>query len=119
METLFLILCIIVSLLLIAVVLIQPGKADMISGMGGLGGQMTNLIGVRQSRNILQNITIGFALFLVVAAIVVNKFFMVETSSEYKSAVEGANVPEVALPAQPQPQPPQPQSPPTDGQQKP
>jgi preprotein translocase subunit SecG len=68
----------------------------MISGMGGLGGQMTNLIGVRQSRNVLQNLTIGFAVFLVVAAIIVNKFFM-ETggTTEARSAVEGAAVPNV------------------------
>jgi protein translocase SecG subunit len=108
MESLFLVLTLIVSLLLIAVVLIQPGKADMISGMGGLGGQMTNLIGVRQSRNVLQSLTIGFAVFLVVAAIIVNKFF-VETggSTEAKTAAEGATIPNIErttqLPATPAP----------------
>lgn len=64
------------AVLLILVVLIQPGKADMVSGMGGFGGQMTNLLGVRNSRNILQSITMGLAIFIAVMAISINKFFL-------------------------------------------
>lgn len=74
------------AVLLILAVLIQPGKADMVSGMGGFGGQMTNLLGVRNSRNILQSVTMGLAIFVALMAIVINKFFL-ETEIVAKAPV--------------------------------
>jgi protein translocase SecG subunit len=93
METLLIVLCMIASILLILVVLIQPGKSDMISGMGGFGGQFTNLLGVRQSRNILQNVTIGLAAFLIVASVLVNRLFLSPESTERAPVTQGAQVP--------------------------
>ncbi|MGA0833724.1 MAG: preprotein translocase subunit SecG, partial [Candidatus Kapaibacteriota bacterium] len=62
MATILILLSLFAAILLILVVLIQPGKSEMISGMGGLGGQAANLFGVRQSRNVLQNLTIGLTI---------------------------------------------------------
>lgn len=122
METILLILCILASILLIAVVLVQPGKADMVSGMGGLGGQMTNLLGVRQGRNILQNITIGLALFLIVTSIVYNKVF-VATGVTPEATTPFGDAPIPVAPAtqqQPAQQAPQPaQQPAQPAQQQP
>ena len=115
MEILFSIVTIIVSVLLILIVLVQPGKADMISGMGGLGGQMSNLLGVRQSRNILQNATMILLGSLVLVSVVVNKFFISSggSGSERAPVSQGVEVP-VAPPSGPtqapqtQPTPPAP-----------
>lgn len=106
METLVIILCMFASILLVLVVLVQPGKADMISGMGGFGGQFTNLLGVRQSRNILQNLTIGLAAFLMVASILVNRFMLptgegaerapITTGAEAPVVSPGTTVPQAA-----------------------
>ena len=111
MEILLSIVTIIVSILLILIVLVQPGKADMISGMGGLGGQMSNLLGVRQSRNILQNATMILLGSLVLVSIVVNKFFV----SSGGSGTERAPVSQgVEVPVLPNPGPSQaPQTQPT------
>lgn len=114
METLIIILCMLASVLLMLAVLVQPGKADMISGMGGFGGQFTNLLGVRQSRNILQNITMGLAAFLMVASIVVNRFMLqtgaeaerapITTGAEAPMVTPGTTVPQNAPAPQPAPQ---------------
>ncbi len=93
MEILLSIVTIIASILLILIVLVQPGKADMISGMGGLGGQMTNLLGVRQSRNILQNATMILLGSLVLVSIVVNKFFISSGGTERAPISTGVEVP--------------------------
>ena len=114
METLIIILCMLASVLLMLAVLVQPGTADMISGMGGFGGQFTNLLGVRQSRNILQNITMGLAAFLMVASIVVNRFMLqtgveaerapITTGAEAPMVTPGTTVPQNAPAPQPAPQ---------------
>lgn len=112
MYTLLMIFCIIMAILLILAVLIQPGKADMIAGMGGFGGQMSNLFGHRQSRNLLQNITMGLTAGLMLTAILVNKMALPEQTSGMRGSVLDNAVPSelpAAAPVQRQPQPAQPQ----------
>ncbi|HCN04487.1 MAG TPA: preprotein translocase subunit SecG [Bacteroidetes bacterium] len=92
MATLLIVLCIVAAVLLILAVLVQPGKADMIAGMGGFGGQFSNVFGHRQSRNILQNLTIGLLAFILLASIAVNTVFKTEVSTEGTSAIRGADV---------------------------
>lgn len=92
MATLLIVLCIVAAVLLILAVLVQPGKADMIAGMGGFGGQFSNVFGHRQSRNILQNLTIGLLAFILLASIAVNTVFKTEVSAEGASAIRGADV---------------------------
>jgi hypothetical protein len=69
--------------------------------MGGLGGQMNNLLGVRQSRNILQNATMVLLGGLVLIAVVVNKFFLASNNGGGPVPVtQGAEIPQMSLPAQ-------------------
>jgi preprotein translocase subunit SecG len=91
-------LAVLAALLLIGVVLIQPGKSDMIAGMGGFGGQVTNLLGVRSSRNILQTATLVLGGVLVLIALVVNKFFITPESTERAPMTQGAEIPAAAAP---------------------
>lgn len=102
MEIFLVILCVIMSIFLIGAVLIQPGKADMVSGMGGLGGQMNNLFGVRQGRNVLQNVTIGLAVAIMLLSILINKVFLPTGPAERAPVTQGAQMP-VAIPSTPAP----------------
>jgi len=94
------ILMMIISILLILVVLIQPGKGDMISGMGGLTNQFTSMLGTRKAMDLLTKITIGFAAALLVLAVVTNKFFLPRSVNFVKPVTEGAAVPQT-LPTKP------------------
>ncbi len=67
---------IILSLLLIGVILLQPGKGDMISGMSGLGGTFSNMLGSRRATDLLSKITIGLATVIILLTVVTNKFFV-------------------------------------------
>ncbi len=99
METLLILLSVFASILLILVILIQPGKAEMISGMGGLGGQAMNLFGVRQSRNVLQNMTMGLLAAIMLMAVVVNKVFLSDgTTGERAPVTQGQELPTAPLP---------------------
>jgi len=93
------------SILLILTVLIQPGKAEMISGMGGFGGQMSNFLGVRQSRNFLQNLTVGLLAGIMLMALLVNKVFLPESGvTERAPVTQGAQLPTSSAPGSPAPQ---------------
>ncbi len=83
----------ILGILLIIVVLLQPGKGDMISGMGGLGGQFSSMLGTRRAMDLLTKITIGFAATIMVLSLVTNLFFVGEGEDIQRPAVEGAEVP--------------------------
>lgn len=94
METILVLIAVFSSILLILVVLIQPGKSEMISGMGGIGGQFSNMFGVRQSRNFLQNLTIGLTATIMLISILVNKVFLTDSGSGERAPVsQGASVP--------------------------
>ncbi|MCU0329888.1 MAG: preprotein translocase subunit SecG [Candidatus Kapabacteria bacterium] len=107
MDIVVALLTILISIALIGVVLLQPGKADMVAGMGGVGGTFTNILGVRQGRNILQNLTIGLAVALVAISIAKNVLFQADASatSGPTLSTENARIPEVRRPAQSTPQP--------------
>lgn len=98
-------LSIIMAVLLILAVLIQPGKADMIAGMGGFGGTMSNLFGHRQSRNLLQNITMGLTAGLMLTAIFINKTLLPEASTGGRGSVLENIAPDQMPAAAPMPQP--------------
>jgi protein translocase SecG subunit len=108
MEIILISIGLIAAILLILVVIIQPGKADMISGMGGFGGQMTNLLGVRQSRNVLQNATMVLLGVIILISISVNKFFLStdEGGTGRVPVSQGVEIPQtpVAQPSAPAPQ---------------
>ncbi|MBI2793525.1 MAG: preprotein translocase subunit SecG [Ignavibacteria bacterium] len=104
MITVLILLTVFGAILLVLTILIQPGKAEMISGMGGLGGQVSNLLGVRGSRNFLQNLTIGLIAGIMLMAIIINKVFLPSAESTIRTPVTtGAEVPAGSVPGTPAP----------------
>ncbi len=93
MLTLFTVLMLILSILLIAVVLLQPGKGDMISGMSGLGGQFSNMLGSRRATDVLSKITIGLATSILILSVVTNKFFVGGGQDGPRPVTEGVVMP--------------------------
>jgi len=89
------------AIILVGAVLIQPGKADMASGMTGIGGQLGSMFGSRRTADTLTKITIGIAGAILLLSVVTNKFFLgVEAAEERNAATVGA-----PMPAAPKPQP--------------
>jgi preprotein translocase subunit SecG len=76
MGTVLTILVILASVLLIVVVLLQPGKGDLSSTFGGLSGQMGSMFGMTRTANILQKITRYLAIGILVVTLLINKFFL-------------------------------------------
>jgi preprotein translocase subunit SecG len=75
----FILLCVIMvlaGLLLVAAVLLQPGKGAGLSGFGGATGQLSNMFGARRTSDFLQKFTIGLALGIIILAVITNKFFL-------------------------------------------
>lgn len=101
----FVFMCIILvlaGLLLVATVLIQPGKGAGLSGFGGATGQLSNMFGARRTTDFLQKFTIGLALGIILLSIITNKFFLPPAT-----AVVGSEerTPITAGAAKPTPQP--------------
>jgi protein translocase SecG subunit len=76
MFTLAIILMIILGLLLIAAVLIQPGKGDMTTSMSGFGNQLGTMFGSRRASDLLTKITIIIGATIMVIALLANKFLL-------------------------------------------
>lgn len=94
MYTLFMVLLFVLSAVLMVVVLLQPSKGDMISTLGGIGGQFTSVFGARGGMEKLHKITVGLAIAIVVLSILVNKVAL-DRGLEVvaKPVVEGTSVP--------------------------
>lgn len=92
-------------MLLIGLVLIQPGKGDIASGMSGIGGQFASQMGMRRAADLIVKMTIGFAGALMLFSLLGNKFFAGSSSPEEvdskNSLIEGATIP--AAPTAPKP----------------
>ncbi len=94
MFTFLIILAIFISVLLTFVVLLQPGKGDMISGMAGLGGQFNSVLGSRRAADFLTKLTVGLAFALMALSLITNLFFVGATTSvdDGKAATEGIKI---------------------------
>jgi preprotein translocase subunit SecG len=101
MFTFMIILMIILAVLLIGVILLQPGKGDMISGMSGLGGTFSNMLGSRRATDMLSKITIGLATAIIVLSVLTNKFFVGGGTDGPKPVTEGVVIPKT-VPSSPQ-----------------
>lgn len=101
MYTLLMILALLVSILLIAVVLIQPGKGDVASGLGAIGGQFGSMMGMRRAADFIIKTTIVLAAVLLVISYAVNKFFLPSGNNDQRPRIEGAEAPLDAPPATP------------------
>jgi len=107
MFTLSVIVMIIISVLLVLVVLVQPGKGDMISGMSGLGGTFSNMMGSRRAMDLLTKITIGLASAIMLLSLLVNKFVVGAEDNTVRPVIEQFQVPQSVpqnVPLTPQPQ---------------
>lgn len=103
MEFLVYLLLIVLALLLIGIILIQPGKGDMLSGMGGIGGQFNQMLGSSRAISTLQKLTWGFAAGIIVLTLIFNYLIIGGSSqagpSEIKPATEGVQVPVTNTPS--------------------
>ena len=79
MFTAAIVLIILICFLLILVVLVQNSKGGgLAAGMGG--GSSTNLVGVKRTNDLLENITWGLAIALLVGCLATN--FLVDKGGE-------------------------------------
>lgn len=100
MYTFLMILALITSVMLIIVVLIQPGKGDVASGLGALGGQFGSMMGMRRAADFIIKTTIVLATVLLVLSYGVNKFFLPTGGGDERPRVEGAEAPAQSSPQQ-------------------
>ncbi|MCX7929688.1 MAG: preprotein translocase subunit SecG [Chlorobi bacterium] len=104
MYTILMIIALLVSVLLIAVVLIQPGKGDVAAGLGALGGQFGSMMGMRRAADFIIKATIVLAAMLFVISYAVNKFFL-PVGEENRPRMQGVEAP-ADIPAPTAPAPP-------------
>ena len=106
MLTLLMIIVIFASILLTFVVLLQPGKGDMISGMTGLGGQFNSVLGSRKAADFLTKLTVGLAFGIMALSLITNLFFVSSTNVEAgKAATEGVKIEQPLTPPSNMPPP--------------
>lgn len=105
------IIMIILSVLLMLVILLQPGKGDMLAGgLGGLGGTFTSMFGSRRAMDLMMKLTIGLAAAIFILSIITNVFFIHTDEGVLKPVTEGVEVPvqqQQQVPVQPSAPPPQ------------
>jgi len=118
MFTLAIILMIILGLLLIAAVLIQPGKGDMTTSMSGFGNQLGTMFGSRRASDLLTKITIVIGATIMVIALLANKFLLNPGDITRDPATVNAAKP-IVPPSTPVQKPAAPQTPPAQQQQAP
>ncbi len=94
------IILIICAILMIAVVLLQPGKGDLSATFGGIGSQMGSMFGMQKTANILTRITKYLAIAILLITLLSNKFFIGQdySTNEIKPVTEGASKPAAATP---------------------
>jgi protein translocase SecG subunit len=96
MLTVISILLIIIAVVLIGVVLLQPGKGDLTATFGGFSSQMGSMFGMQRTVTLLARITKILAIAIVVLTLVANKFFITHGGSEVetvKPVTEGTQIP--------------------------
>lgn len=86
---------IIIAVLLIALVLLQPGKGDLSATFGGIGSQMGSMFGMQRTANILAKLTVYLAIAILVLTLAANKLFVggPEIQQQAKPVTEGAQIP--------------------------
>jgi preprotein translocase subunit SecG len=87
MFTIVAILSIILAAILILVVLIQPGKGEMLTGIGGISGQFNSVLGTKKATDLLKNITVYTAVAIAVLCLVYN------LANERPEATNNLNLP--------------------------
>jgi preprotein translocase subunit SecG len=100
MLSLMIILIIIAAVLIIGVILLQPGKGDLTATFGGISSQMGAVFGMQKAGDILSKTTKVLAVIILLLVLLTNKFFVGGHSNapaqQLKPVTQGA-----AIPAQP------------------
>jgi preprotein translocase subunit SecG len=99
MFTVIGIVLLIVAILLIGVVLLQPGKGDVSATFGGLSSQFGSMFGMKKTTDLLTKLTIILAASILVLTLLVNRFFISPGEIQHaKPVTEGAALPSQATP---------------------
>ncbi|ROL57811.1 preprotein translocase subunit SecG [Bacteroidetes/Chlorobi group bacterium Naka2016] len=103
MFTLFVIIIIIASILLIGVILLQPGKGDLSPTFGGLTTQFGSMFGTQRTMDFLQKTTRILIIILLALSLFANKFLLKSGGTqEIKPVTQGAQIPK-SMPSTPPP----------------
>lgn len=94
MFTLISIIMILAAILLIGVILLQPGKGDLSPTFGGLTTQFGTMFGTQRTMDFLQKLTRGLIIAILLLALFANKFLIRSTGEEtVKPVTQGAKPP--------------------------
>lgn len=94
MFTFLTILILIASLLLIIVVVLQPGKGDLSPTFGGLTTQFGTMFGTQRTMDFFQKLTRSLIIAILLLSLVANKFLgRSRSTEEIKPVTQGAKVP--------------------------
>lgn len=103
MFTLVVILLLIASILLIGVVLLQPGKGDLSPTFGGLTSQFGTMFGTQRTMDFLQKATRALIIVILLLSLFANKFLLKSVGpQEIKPVTQGAQIPKT-MPSTPPP----------------
>ena len=111
MLTLITVILIFASILIIAVILLQPGKGDLTANFGGISSQFGAVFGMQRATDLLGKITKWIAAIILLLALLANRFFVgPEEAKQVRPVTQGAQIPaQQPGPLQPPPvQPPNP-----------
>lgn len=94
MLPILLILSILTGILIIVLVLLQPGKGDLSATFGGISGQFGSMFGMQRTADFLSKLTKYLAIAMLLLILLTNKFFLGGPKIEQvKPVTEGASVP--------------------------
>lgn len=101
MFTVIMIFLLFASIFMVAIVLLQPGKADIGATFGGIGSQMGTLFGASKTKNILATATKWCAIIMMILVLATNKYLVGggPDSQVQKIVTEGQAVNMQAAPA--------------------
>jgi preprotein translocase subunit SecG len=101
MFTVFGIILILVSIFLVGVILLQPGKGDISASFGGLSSQFGSMFGMQRTTNIFTKMTMILAGALLLLTLLINRFMLAPAETQViKPVTEGAAVPAQTSPIQ-------------------
>lgn len=104
MFSIILILSIIAGIVMIILVLLQPGKGDLSATFGGLSSQFGSMFGMKRTSDFLMKLTLYVAVAILVLAIAANKIIYGGPKMEQiKPVTEGAKAPINTMAPPPEP----------------
>ncbi len=95
MLSILIIIILLGAILLIAAVLLQPGKGDLTATFGGISSQFGAVFGMQRANDLLAKITKWIAAIILILILITNKFFVNQDKVEeqVKPVTEGAELP--------------------------